>query len=298
MMTMHTKLCGFYKFEATNIKTGRKRLLADWFPNLITNIGLDRIGTAADWLYYCQVGSGSSAPDFGDTGLSNYIGVTNTSVGTTNGVSGASPYYRWYKKIYRFSPGDATGNIAEVGVGWSNVSGSLFSRALVLDGAGSPTTITVLSDEYLDVTYECRRYLPEGDVTPYTIELRGVTHTITGGRAAYITNATIWAMPFQGGDVYSPTCTVYDGAIGGITGIPTGAHSTAYSPTKSTYVNGDHYRDWTYSFSLDQGNLTNFISAIVAPLVGGWYQFGVSPDIEKTSDDIMSLTFRASWGRK
>ena len=298
MITMHTKLCGFYKFEATNIKTGKKRLLADWFPNLITNIGLDRIGTAYDWITYCQVGSGSSAPDFGDTGLSNYIGVTYTSVGTTTGVSGSSPYYRWYKKIYRFNPGDATGNIAEVGVGWVNGSGGLFSRALVLDGAGSPTTITVLSDEYLDVTYECRRYLPEGDVTPYTIELRGVTHTITGGRATYITNTSYWSLPFQGGTADQHSCYVYDGSIGVLTGVPSGASTSTSTNSKLTYTNSNHYRDWKYDFSLTQGNLTNFISAIAVGLVGGWYQFGVSPDIEKTSDDIMSLTFRASWGRK
>jgi len=116
MITMHTKLCGFYKFEATNIKTGKKRLLADWFPNLITNIGLDRIGTSDDWLNYCQVGSGSSAPSFGDTGLDSYVGTNSTSVGSTYGVSGSSPYYRWYKKIYRFNPGHATGNIAEIGI--------------------------------------------------------------------------------------------------------------------------------------------------------------------------------------
>jgi len=169
---------------------------------------------------------------------------------------------------------------------------------LVLDGAGSPTTITVLSDEYLDVTYECRRYLPEGDVTPYTIELRGITHTITGGRASNITSTTTWPLPFSAASAYQINCKVYDGTIGAITGYPSGVSSNAYTKSILAYTNGNHYRDWKYNFSLTQGNLTNFISAIGVYLVGGYYQFGVSPDIEKTSDDIMNFTFRASWGRK
>lgn len=296
MIRIKTKLCGFYKIEAVK-KDGSKRLLADWFPNIITDIGLDRIGTSSLWYGYCQVGSGSTAPAEGDTALVSYVANTLSFVANTNGVTGSSLYYRWNDRTYRFAEGVAEGNLSEVGVGWA-AEGSLFNRALILDGEGSPITITVLSDEYLDVTYSCRRYLPESDVSPYTIELRSVEHTITGGKASLITNTGAWDMPFRADYTSTKRCTVYDGAIGAITASPSGASSYTESENISAYTPGTYYRDWTYSFALTEGNLGNYISAIAVYMVGGYYQFGVSPDIEKTSDDIMSLTFRAGWGRK
>ena len=300
MVNIQTKLSGFYKLEAVKIKSGKRRLLADWFPNLITDGGLERIAGHSDWLTYCTVGTGSTTPAFGDSGLASFVGYNHGGViSTTNGVTGSSPYYRWMKKIYRFNPGDATGNIAEVGIGWANTNGSLFSRALILDSGGSPTTITILSDEYLDVTYECRKYLPETDADTYQIDLRSITHDVTGGRAAEITNTVIWEMPFNAFNAANTDCRVYDGTIGDIAGYPSGT-TYVYTSTYSiaSYVSGSHEIEWTYSFSLTQGNLTNYISAIMVYMCGGAYQFGVSPDIEKTSDDIMSLTFKASWGRK
>jgi len=297
MIEMESKLCGFYKLEAINIKTGKKRLLVDWFPNLITDGGLDKIGTSSAWLSYCHVGTGNTAPANSNTALETFVGSAD-AYSVTDGVSGASPYYRWIKKVYRFNPGEATGNLAEVGISWTAATGSLFSRALILDGAGSPTTITILSDEYLDVTYECRRYLPESDASSYEITLRGTVHTITGGRAASITSTNSWQMPFSAGAAYNTNGFVYDGTIGAITDSPSGTSSSTGSESITDYTPGNHYRDWTYSFALTEGNLAGYISAIKVDMAGGVYQFGVSPDIEKTSDDIMSLTFRASWGRK
>src|SRR5690606_31940294 len=51
-------LCGRFKLEAER-PDGQRRLLADWFPNLITNAGLNRIGTSSGWLTACAVGTGS-----------------------------------------------------------------------------------------------------------------------------------------------------------------------------------------------------------------------------------------------
>ena len=299
MVNIQTKLSGFYKLEAVKIKSGKRRLLADWFPNLITDGGLERIASYSDWLAYCTVGTGSTTPSFGDSGLASFVGYNHGGVtSTTDGVTGSSPYYHWIKKIYRFNPGDATGNISEVGIGWSTADGYLFSRALILDSGGSPTTITILSDEYLDVTYECRRYLPETDADTYQIDLRSITHDVTGGRAAYITDKNYWQMPFKASFYIYYDCYVYDGVIGDITGYPSGTSVDTTTYSVASYVPGSHEIEWTYSFSLAQGNLANYISAIMVGLCGGIYQFGVSPDIEKTSDDIMSLTFKASWGRK
>ncbi len=295
MITLNSEVSGRFKFEAVK-RNGDRRILAE-FPNLILNNGLDLIGTTAYYLNYCRVGSGSNAPQVTDSYLGNQTAYTNTTSGsTTNGTQGTSPIYRWYKVTKRFAEGVATGNISEVGMSstdGNNTGDVLFSRALILDGSGNPTTITVLSNETLDVTYEFRRYIPETDVTG-TVELRGNTHNYTGRACMWAS----WHMPFQGGTSPNDQMRVYDGTIGDITGAPSGSNSYTDTETIYSYSNGNYYRDWKYSLSLSQGNLTNFISAARIGMVGAYYQFGFSPDIEKTSDDIMSLTFRASWSRR
>ncbi len=297
MIALESQVSGRFKFVAVN-RNGERRILADWFPNLITDAGLDLIGNTPSYLSYCRVGSGSGTPANSDSYLDNQIAYTGTQQSTSSGTSGVSPRYLWYKTTKRFAEGVAAGNISEVGM--SNTSGNdtgdvLFSRALILDGEGNPTTITVLSDETLDVTYEFRRYIPETDTTG-TITLRGTEHTYTGRASLW----TSWDENFSGG--YAPNSDermyVYDGTIGDIDGSPNGSSKNTITENILTYSNGNHYRDWKSSLSLDQGNLTNFISACKVSLVGAWYQFGFSPDIEKTSDDIMTLTFRASWSRR
>ena len=295
MLKLKTKIAGFYKIEAVN-KNGAKRLLADWFPNLITNGGLDQIGVDTNYLDYCHVGSGSAVPAFTDTGLTSWIAQTN-SVSNTSGITGASPYYSWYTKVYSFGLGVAAGNLSEVGVGWSASNGYLFSRALILDGVGNPTTITVLSDEYLYVTYMFRRYICEVD-TGGTVDIAGTTYTFVG-RCANADSISSWPAIFAYDSESSNQriLYVYDGAIGAIDAAPSGSNVYTSTYSISAYVLGNHYTDWRYSFSLIQGNLTNGISAMKAVVCGGQFQFGITPDIPKTSDDIMSLTFRASWDR-
>ncbi len=291
MITLHSQISGRFKFEAVK-RNGERRTLAE-FPNLITNSGLDLIGTTSYYLNYCRVGSGSGTPAVTDSYLGNQIASTSSNSGTpTNGTQGTSPIYRWYKVTKRFAEGVAAGNLSEVGMS-DSATGVIYSRALILDGAGDPTTITVLSNETLDVTYEMRRYIPESDTTG-SVELRGNTHNYTGRASLWES----WKIPFGAHIAIPYTMRVYDGTIGTISGDPSGLSTSTNTRTVDSYSNGNYYRDWKYDFSLSEGNLTNFISACRVGMIGAYYQFGFSPDIEKTSDDIMSLTFRASWSRR
>lgn len=159
------------------ISTDKRGVIAE-FDNIITNGGLDRMAQNGDWMTWCQVGSGSSTPSALNTALDARIGAVNTLQATTSGSQAVEPYYTFRTRTYRFAPGLATGNISEVGVGWAS-AGGLFSRALILDGGGQPTTITVLADETLDVTYQFRFY-------PKTTDGTG-TVTITGNSGATYT---------------------------------------------------------------------------------------------------------------
>ena len=239
---------GWFKFEAVKAD-GTRRLLADWFPNLITNQGLDRMGSNLDYLTYCQVGSGDNTPANTDTTLETFVAATNNTSNDTAAAQASAPYYASRTKVFRFAAGAAAGNLSEVGIAWTNGAGSLYSRALILDGGGLPTTITVLSDEFLDVTYQLRIYPPTVDVTG-TITLDGNNYNYVL-RACNVTAVmpafnTGWgglgnAAGIRGINTGQGLCS---GAIVAITGAPTGNVGWT-SASNSAYGASTLYRDST-----------------------------------------------------
>lgn len=287
---------GLFKIEAVKIVDGKevsRRVLADWFPNLITDLGLNRIATYLDYLAHCQVGSSNNAPANGDTALGNRIAGTSTAVSTATGTQSSTPYYSWIRKTYRFAEGVATGNLSEIGVGYAT-SGSLFSRALILDIGGNPTTITVLADETLDVVYEFRWYPKLTDDTG--------TVTLTGNiggtydwtiRLAYATMGSgygvISAITFE------PTIPC-SGALAAITTYPSGGSNAGTSVAES-YVSGSYEKYYNVTFGLTVGNFAGGIAACYGYAGAKYIQVGFSPAIPKTSNDVVTLRFKTTWGR-
>ena len=310
---MLTKVCGFYKLEAVKIKDGfeySRRPLTGWFPNLITNQGLDRMAKNYYYINYCQVGSGSTAPANSDIGLVNRLAGTIVT-SATQGVNSTSPYYSWYKKVYRFAEGVAAGNISEVGVGWGVTGNVLFSRALILDVNSNPTTITVLSDEYLDVTYELRFYPLETDVTG-SITLTGNiggTYSYTLRRALITTvqrqnnmSSFIYPPSMSNAGLEGPGNTfnniAYSGSIGAIDSVPSGTmvDTSGYSTT-SAYSDGSYSLDLILSMAPTEGNVPGGIKSIKFLFGFNQHQIEFGTAIPKTSQDSLSLTFRHVWAR-
>lgn len=297
-MNLKTKVAGYYKLQVIR-PDGTVRESGE-FPNLITDIGLDRMGVGS-YLTYCQVGAGSTAPTVTDTSLASFLAASNTKQSTSSGSTSSAPYYTWALNMWRFSAGTATGNISEVGVGWAS-GGSLFSRALVLDSGGSPTTITVLADEVLDVTYELRYYPPTvddtGDVT-FTGNLAGTYDWIF--RAANVTSNSVsdgWNITSGGTDMgYQPPSSVraLNTDIQAITSNPVGG--SGLSSTVGSYTNGTYYRDITATATTATGNLAGGIRTVVFKIGVGRFQVQFDPAIPKTASDTLSITFRHSWGR-
>lgn len=304
-MNLESKVAGFYQFTVRD-KDGNIKQETPWFKNLITNGGLDYMGMDIFYLKYCQVGTSNKTPSFSDSKLINRIGGTSKETSYSATAASASPYYLSVKKTFRFEAGEATGNIAEVGVGWES-TGSLFSRALVVDGSGNPTTITVLSDETLDVSYEFRYYVYEQDVTG-TIVIDGTTHSWTA-RAAHADTAgadwsvdergmTIWLSEANIGAMSYVYPTAFTGAIGSITEYPSGTGMNTYATiTNQTYVPGTYTGTGTITIGLDYCNDTSGVGAIRFRFGIGVYQIGFTPNIMKTKDDILTLSFTHSWGR-
>lgn len=311
-LILPSAMVGYFKFEAIK-PDGRKRLLADWFPNLIVDAGLNVIGTSGSWLNQCRVGTGNAAPSTSDTNLQSPLAATTSIQSGETGNSGSPDYYSWSRIRYRFAAGVAAGNLTEVGIGSTTV---LFSRALILDGDGNPTTLTVLSDETLDVTYEIRHYPPTGDING-SINISGSGNHDYVLRGANIDSASTWlagatltgsaAAMVGGGYTASNSVIAYNGSIGANTDQPSGS-SSAVSPSNLAYGDGNLYRDFQATFGLTEGNLAGGISALqfsfgsrstsIGPRSCGQMQMSFDPPIPKTNTQSLNLVFRHTWGRR
>ena len=279
------------------------------FDNIITDQGLNEIGTRAisSATDYCHVGTGNTTPAATDTGLVTFVAASNTqqSLSETAQTS-TSPYYLSRARTVRFGAGAAAGNLAEVGVGWAASGTVLFSRALILDGGGSPTAITVLSDEYLDVTYELRIYPPAADATG-TITLDSVVYDYTARpceRGAYSVTSAGWDVSNHGvKSVGSGTSRVYDGLIGAQTASPAGGISIATSVADGTYSDSSLQGSTTSTWGLNDGNFAGGVRSL--RIKTGWALWQVEfaaqsggGTIPKDNTKTLSFTVTHSWARK
>jgi hypothetical protein len=294
------RLQGWFKIEATKLD-GSKRLLADWFPNLVTDAGLNRIGTGS-YLTSCHVGTSNTAPTVTDTTVGGFLAASSSRFSDTNGAQSSAPYYGWRQITYRFALGAVVGNVASVAIATSNTNGGstiLFSRALVLDEFGDPTTVTVLADEILDVTYQLRLYPPLTDVVRdgVTIAGSGTHDTITRARSVTSSSWSAWLGSVATISPASPSpIAVYNGDIGAITGSPSGSSGSA-NPSNAAYGNNNLYRDGSVSYGLTQGNVSGGIRSASWTTSIGLYQTRFDPVIAKNSSKTLSLSFRYHWDR-
>lgn len=298
---------GWFKIEAVKVDANgvpiesTRYTKADWFQNLITNAGLEAAAVGS-YLGECRVGSGNNTPNVLDTALETQVAATTTVQSQNSSAESTPPYFGSQTNVYRFDAGVATGNLSEVGIG--PPSDDLYSRALILDGGGDPTTITVLSDEVLDVTYQLRLYPPLVDVTG-TISIGGDDYDYTI-RAMDVTSASLWALGVSGeiaGFFTTNGVVAYDGAIGAITASPSGTSSAASSIVNAAYSATTHRRDATVIFGLDDANFGGGIMSISARfgVSGGHFggmQIEFDPPIPKTDSDTLTFTFRHVWARK
>lgn len=297
---MKNEVSGRFKIEAVDASTGERRTIVDWFNNLITDAGLDRMGVDS-FMNRCHVGSGSTEPSVLDTGLVSPVAETNVIQSATYGRQSASPYYGWYRTVFRFAPGVATGNLSEVGIFWASGNSSAFSRALIKDGS-TPITITVLASDYLDVTYEFRMYPSEVDTT-FTTVIAGVTHTCVA-RACSVTGS-VWGNSQTNSSVRTNSfyelngCNAYSGDLGLITSQPSGTYSRSVE-TNLPYVSGSYQRKIQLDWGLTSANYAGGIKSLTVDTTLGKFQCNFTPTIAKPVDNTktLRLTTYVSWARK
>ena len=167
-MNITQKLEGFYSLKVHGGKRGE--IDFGTHKNMILDAGITHMLTGEYPLAYIHIGSGSSQPNPKQVQLDAKFAHTSRNKNITRGYVSAEDSetgkaYGYDRLTVQFDKGAAKGNIAELGVGDNTQGNPLWSRSLVLDKSGSPTTITVLDDEFLTVTYEARRYVNTETVT-------------------------------------------------------------------------------------------------------------------------------------
>lgn len=290
-------------FTIRAVSSRGSRVLAD-FDNLLLDSGLERLGTGSAFTHV-QLGTGSTTPAVSQTALAAFAASTSNQTDQVDSYVAGPPVYHQCIRSFRFVAGTATGTFSEIGVGWAS-SGSLFSRALILDGGGSPTTITVLSDEALDVDYRFRIYPNTADVTG-TLTLSGVGYGYTLRPGLISTLAGAWAVSSVLGSGFvigtSGQLALYGAsmALGPTTGQLTGAtnNGTMGSFNYSAYVGGSLSRAGIITTGLTGGNTGFGIKGFHVLFGGyGYYQCLFSTIIPKDGTKIMTHGQRITWARR
>lgn len=182
-------LKGEFRVVVKDADTEEVRFDSGFQDNLITNWGLDRFGgyhvaseetygrnlsdyqsrgwapypVTLDLGYYCQLGSGNAEPKVTDTGLQAFeVEVSDGSNNINNTATvihlpQSNEYAIHHTSYYKFNRNINNKNISEIALSpYTNDHEfkGIFTRALIKDALGQPTTLTVKSNEVLEVYYK------------------------------------------------------------------------------------------------------------------------------------------------
>lgn len=315
MIRIPIGLKGLYKIESFRVDdmgyeiTGSRKIKADWFENLIVDQGLEFIGTESnlDVAYRgCQVGSGNTPPQVSDTTLQNLIATSGSTIfNLITGVDTSGDPYVWGRKQYRFDQGAAEGNLAEIAVGYDVGGFTMFSRALIQDSGGNPTTIQVLSDEILDVFYEFRMYPPISDAVG-TVDIGVTTYDYiarASDAATYRNSIGGWSVTagYNLNPIPGNGNRAYSGSIGSTTGSPTGSAEQPSTRSRWAYTPGSHSRRYFLVWELDDANFGGIRSVkLTAGPVCYQFEFsaqGTGGPIPKDNTNELRLDFVTNYAR-
>ena len=292
MSHIHIGLSGRYTIEKRNAAGEVVQTLE--FDNLITDAGLERWGTDGV-IDRCYLGSGTTPPAVTDTAMAASLGVATSTTTAPGNTYSAAAATQTINLAWRAGPGVCTGDIREVGVGWST---GLWSRALIRDTQGNPTTISKAADETLDVSYAVTLQYPTTPIVG-SITIQGVSYDWRAYPYLPTSGSTLSSIfSTRRTGAGSSSGFAYDGG-NNPNGNPSGsAVGYTTSITSSPYVPGSKRVENTYQFGLDRpGTYRTF-----------WVKFGNSyytteaqveftPGIPKDAAQTLKVVFSHSWGR-
>lgn len=270
------------------------------FKNMILDAGLVYMG-ASGLPTYIWLGSGNKIVEATDTSLQSLVAKSNTDSPRVSsvGLNPVAPLYATgYRRGVRFAAGDAAGTLAEVGLGSQSV---LVGRALIKDAEGVPTTITILPDEIVDVSYTVRVYPPLLDVSG-TLTLEGNL----GGTYDWTLRA-LAVSTYRGGSTtgWSPrspmiaaySAVAYEGNMGSITSSNPSGASSGGTLTHLSFDQNTLEVTAKATWLTPEGNFSGGIRSVRLHWGCGNFQIEFNPPIPKTSLDTLELVLKYSYGR-
>lgn len=292
--------------------------------NLILDQGLDFFGGGKgdNINTYCAIGSGNSIPNVAQTKLDAFVAVVRMS-GNTSDYSyvdkGDNLYRMWEQGKYRFTGLDNV-NISEVGlVSTGELSSNYYltTRALIKDSLGEPTSISIKSDETLDIYYKIHKFINltdksykinvvngDGEVTPYDCIVR----------ASKVGDASFQSVSNAMAIAHSLGYSRFGVSSSGLSDIKNIPYTATFLGTEKVsqggYVTGSYKKTLTLNFGLNDGNVGGIRTVMPAPSFssgGSPFRFlsfqvrygSVDGDlpIPKTVNDTLTLPLEISWGR-
>lgn len=274
------------------------------FKNLILDTGLQRIGQNDDWYRWLHLGSGTQAPHPLQNALQNAT-YKGSSVAPSNsyssGINIEDPLnpYCWMIRVFRVSPRGENRTYSEMGVGWND--SNLFSRTLIKDPLGLPSSISILGDEYLDVTYEVRMYMPV-DTATYTVTPTGDdkeprTITVRGSNLNTSSSTMGWSI---GGSILNNSGSYnnrfWTGGIQGLyqqpsgSGVGSGFNYTSRLRTSDTSCE--------FHFTRELPDNIGHIRSIQISQQAYCFQMELDPPFDKSNEERFGFSYSISWGRR
>jgi hypothetical protein len=274
-----------------------------WIDNLIVDEGMDYLGGNGTTPFSpARVGTGNTAPNVSDSALVAEVSTATSVQSIGRSTNASSPYEMHSTIVLRHDQAVSNHNLAEVGMG------NLFSRALTVDGGGSPTVFPWLTGEFLDQAYELIVYPPLVDFTD-TVSISGADHDVVGRASGAGTDS--WRMRTGGSftsDDNAGAGAAYSGALGAITSLPSGTSDGGTSVTTvGSYTPGSFTRQIAISWGLNDGNVGGIAAATcawgnqnpvsVSERTSVVFQASYDPVINKTSSNLLTLNYVLSWVR-
>jgi hypothetical protein len=324
-------ISGHFKIAIYNSDGSLSRELS--FSNLITNSGMDRLFTEYNETYdRCMVGTGTATPSYTDTSLTSLFATSTDKTDQTAGVQSTDPYYGYLSRTYNFPAGTFNNTvITEVGMAWNS---GLFSHALITDGSGTPTPVTLTSGQALDITYTLKLVPPTSDYTfstsisgtSYSVTRRPIAVNMNNNNNTALNNAYGWGIKLSG--TYNGTYAGVDfgnsmyqsrgtggasytnpyGNMGAILTDDTVLGAVTYSwpyelnnsaQSRSAYTSGNYYLDtsvtWGYGYSGARTTSTRMV--MLAYGNAGAWQFLFDQAIPKSSSNTLVINSRVSLTR-
>ena len=276
-----------------------------WSENLILDSGLNYLfSTTANLMGRAEVGTGTTVAAVTQTQLIASLGVgppTGGGAAAITAVNAGTPTFA--SKLtysFTFTQGAIIGNITEVGVGPAG-AGALFSRALIVDGGGTPISVAVASIDQVIVLYELT-IVPIITDTTGTIVFNGVSTTYVA-RAYDLNNFGTNISSLVNGiagprtrvlEVYSGVVAASSATLSALTGAGMSPLAAAPYNTAATYVAygvGSFSTTVQLVWNSTVANQNIGSVNINDSTLGNKYQISFSPAIAKTNTQALTINF-------